>query len=340
MKARVVWKGGPGSGNFGHFGRLGKVGGSIGREAYSSETKISKYLVEWSDELRTRGPYKQLRDVVAAKMRSKFPNASEEELSNSTRSVLDAMSIDAERFDYYDRKYDLGIDENLRSRFVEHNGFIDREIERRQYTMHRMMTVKNQKFGDPVVSVDAPESWEHSVWSEKVGLVGSSVDDAIAVINKHGVTVGIDNGYENDPNVHDAISTLSHVLDKEPVVRDVFERNARRVRFISRPNESFSARAMGTEIEVNLSPSWYGKYGGTSGNTWVHEIGHLSERDSDYVSWTKMFTAGMHASLYSWKSPSESYAEAFTAYVTNRAAYENAMPEKMKFFDDLYGSVK
>ena len=46
MKARVVWKGGPGSGNFGHEGRPGEVGGS----AESSNTKTSM------DELYTNPP--------------------------------------------------------------------------------------------------------------------------------------------------------------------------------------------------------------------------------------------------------------------------------------------
>jgi hypothetical protein len=338
MKGIIRLKGGSGSGNFGHLGRPGEVGGSSSAQ---SDLDITAYASKKYDALRSKGAYKRALNRVAEVWRQRYPDKSDDDINKAADQIVSAMDLGEKEFDWYNTKYDLGFSDAQKKDFIKYSEYVQRAVDRTIFKVHDKLTYHNPDNDFAIPNVDGASEWYANVSAARVGLVGNNVQDAVGEINKFGITVGIPEGWENEPALHTALSNLVHVLNNEPVVADVASRNLRRIRFDAWSGDTFLARAMGDSIDVNLSSSWIdNKFFGTGPGTWVHEIGHISENDIPYSSWHNLFTSGNRASSYSWKSPSESYAESFTAYIANREAFEDWMPDKIKFFDDLYGGVK
>jgi hypothetical protein len=267
-------------------------------------------------------------------IRKAKPNYTDEEV----QLVADVMKLRPDRFEHYNEKLGIGLDDEFRDGLFESEAAADRQRARERWDNEKELA-----FGGTVIQ-STSEDWQ----ARAAVLRGENYQEAIGILDGLGIPATVDP--EADPqDAHYNLSMLANLVEQHPVVSAVVpllrESGALKGVNINSKNKSgnnAAAQVHGDRIFT------YGLFGGGDGmekvapGVWLHELGHIVDNHLVRSGKNGSFDAGVFgkgkfASMYKQMMPDEDFAEWFVALVGgSNALAELKMwdPSKYEYFKE------
>lgn len=310
-------KGGPGSGNWGHGGLHGVWGGSGEEDGVDDR---DAYLYTRRSEAMKTGVVNDVRK----QLKKANPGISDVDVE----MLIDAMSLDEERFEYYADKYD--VDNVSVDEFFGQLEQIDKEQAKLRWKLQEAAAMKLQ--GHPVHFA----SFSTSFGEPLDKLVGNDYNDPASILrNEYNVNVRIKREESYTDELHKVLSKFVNVARTSPIIAATLRDNVDAVSFEARDHGTKTAEYhYSGDIKVYESDGGWG----LPSFSVVHEIGHSAEHyipDSMMDEFVRL-DIGRVVSTYACTNPSESFAETFVAIFGDYRdqAYDWA-PDKVEFVEEV-----